>query len=81
MRMTVEQYGVAIRAAYEQGYLDGLHHPKERRVIERMRECSAGFWTRVLTGMRARMRPEAAAVDRSRSSTNAAALTPETFHV
>lgn len=72
--MTVEQYGVAIRAAYEHGYLDGLYHPRERRVMERAKECSDGFWTYVLAGLRERMRPGRAlaiAVDFSRSSPDA----------
>lgn len=54
--LTVEQYGIAIRAAYETGYLDGYNHPHKRSVMERMRECSAGFWTRVKSGLRDVMR-------------------------
>ena len=42
--MTLEQYGAAIRAAYEEGYIQGAAHPKRQSVITKARELAALFW-------------------------------------
>jgi hypothetical protein len=51
LRMSVDAYGEAIRAAFEEGYVQGAAHTKGRSVILEGRRIGLAFWERVKSGM------------------------------
>lgn len=49
--LTWEQYETVIRAAFEEGYVQGFYHPKGISLIVKSKEISAAFWKRVRSGI------------------------------
>jgi hypothetical protein len=61
MRMTMAQYELAIRSAFEEGYFQGVFHERDRNIITEGRRIGAAFWQRVLSGIEEKRRDKGAA--------------------
>jgi hypothetical protein len=47
-KMTQAEYGDAIRAAFEEGYMQGTYHTRGRSIITEAKRISLAFWDRVM---------------------------------
>jgi hypothetical protein len=54
LRMTVDQLGEVVRAAFEEGYIQGTYHTSGRSVMDECKRIASAFWERVRDGIVAR---------------------------